>query len=190
MDKKSVLSGMALGAAIAFGGMILGGQGAANQPARPVEPPAAGVAWVPEIKAQKITAEEITLVNPAGQPMVIIRQNVNLGSIQIYDDRQQELVRIAGVLRAGGVISTFENGKPMVEIGATGQGGKVEVTSIDGSGGVLMAAVNAGGVLITKNTAGEPTTVLPDSMRNQNAPAPAQAPAPVAAPGAGGGKPK
>lgn len=172
MDRKSLLSGMALGAAIALGGMILGGQGAANQPAKPMEAPPAGVAWTEEIKARKVYAEELMIQNPAGQTLVVIRQNVNLGSIQIYDDRNQELVRIAGVLRGGGNISTFENGRPLVEIGSIGQGGKVEVTSKESKGSVLLASVNTGGVMITKGETGDLTTVLPESMRNENTPAP------------------
>jgi hypothetical protein len=187
MDKKSLLSGMALGGAIAFGGMILGGQGAANQPAKPVPAPAPGTPWVDEFKAKAIYAEDFYIVNPAGQKLVSIRQNVNLGSIQIYDDRNQELVRIAGVLRGGGNISTFEDGRPLVEIGSIGQGGKVEVTAKDGGASTLLAAVGAGGVVITKDGEGKLTSVTPESMRNENAPA---APAPSAKPAAGGEKPK
>lgn len=172
MDRKSLLCGMGLGAAIAFGGMILGGQGA-MQPAKPVNPPAVGAEWQDEIKARKITCEEIEVVNGRGVPMIRIRQAVNLGEIEILDDRQQRLVRLSGILRGGGTILTYENNRTTVEIGPTGQGGSVQAYAKEGKARATVGAVQAGGVIVTTNEAGEPTAIIPQEMNPQANPAPA-----------------
>lgn len=140
MDKKSLLCGMAIGGAIAIGGMILGGQGVAAQPldGQP------GVQQANVARYDKLVVREIEFQNTKGHTVMLLKEQDDLASMQIWNGAGQELVRIGGVLRGGGQIMTFEDNRPIVQLTSVGQGGAIKIQAKAGETGMRLSAWDAG----------------------------------------------
>ncbi len=178
MDKKSLLYGMSLGAMIAFGGMILGGQGPGRRQAK------FDVLEVDQLHVREMIVKEklitdemkarrVTIINARGNPLIELREMVNLGLIRVNDEWGQELVRISGILRGGGSITTLEKGRAMVTINSTPDGGAVTVkaTQRDGKSynSAILRGATEGGYIQTMsklymNDEGKPAIDITDRM--------------------------
>jgi len=167
MDRKSLFTGMCLGAAIAFSGMILGGLGQ-NQGQGADGVQHFDKLTVGELQVQggayigALATRKVSVVNPRGLPMIELYERNDLGMIEVKDANRETLVRISGILRGGGHIQTLYSSRPAVEIGSSALGGMVTVRGLnDRSGGRMWIMQGNGGTLALQDHAGETTTILP-----------------------------
>ncbi len=162
MDRKSLFSGMALGAGIALTGMMLGGQG--QQPAAPQ--------FIRDLQVERLevtdaafmktlAANDIAVVNRGGKAMIELNNKEDLGEIVVKDARDVDLVRISGILRGGGRIATMDGARTITEMGSSGQGGAFTCYALDGQSAGRLWAQNAGALMLGQEKDGTTTIDLP-----------------------------
>ncbi|TVQ33353.1 MAG: hypothetical protein EA376_02330 [Phycisphaeraceae bacterium] len=169
MDRKSLFTGMCLGAAIAFSGMILGGLGQ-NQGQRAGdevqhfdrlsvrELQVQGGAYI-----QSLASRKISVVNARANPLIELEERSDFGSIQVLDGNRDTLVRISGILRGGGYVQTLYKDRPAVDIGSTPLGGMITVRGLeDRSGARIWIMKDHGGTLVLQNPDGGTSSVIPE----------------------------
>jgi len=129
MDRKSLFIGMGLGAGIALAGMFLGAQGRVNRP---------------DAEFRRLTVEEILVVPRGGsRTMVEIRGNPAHGEINTFNLDGERMVRIAGILRGGGSVATYEQQKPMTVLTSSARGGDLLLKHPAGERGTNSARLTA-----------------------------------------------
>ncbi len=156
MNKRELISGMALGAAIAFGGMLLGGQA-----------PHPGDANLEDANFRVLTCREFHVRNVRGDTLCRITARGPQPEIRLMNQNKQNLVRVSSVLAGGGTVVLYENNSPQITMSTVPAGGILEVKNNAGEKtepAVRITGDQRGGTVTMYDPAGNPSHELPRDL--------------------------